>query len=184
MPAVLLVLVCLVIAVCFTAARIVQASERVIVTRWGRVVRVAGPGLAVRVPGLERWRAVSLQPCQISLGVSAISLDGVPVHVQVSAVWRVVDPARTAAARPDLRAASLAAVESLVTREVAHADVTDLLGLRLALESLEAERSQTTSAFGVRVEEIEIRDIEVGLTMALLESLRSGARGRRAGDER
>lgn len=182
LPAVLLVLVCLVTAAVFSAVRIVQASDRVVVTRWGRVVRVAGPGLALRIPGLERWRAVSLQPSRISLGVSTISSDGVPVHVQVAAECRVIDPARTAAARPDVRAASQHAVESLVAREVAHAGVAELLNLRVTLEKVIGnELDATTAEFGARVDDIEVRDIEVGLTMTLLESLRSGTRpeGRR-----
>lgn len=161
------------VIIAVTAARVVPERERLVVTRWGRVVRVAGPGLALRVPLLERWQVVSMQPSRMQLGVSAVSSDGVPVHVQVGAVCRTVQPSLSPLARPDPQVATRAALESIVAREVGHAEVADLLALRLSLESaLPKQLTATTSAFGVSVAEVEIQDIEVRLTMTLLESLR------------
>lgn len=172
---VMLLLGATVVIVAVTSARVVPEHERLVVTRWGRVVRVAGPGLALRIPVLERWQVVSMQPSRLQLGVSAVSSDGVPVHVQVAALCRTVDPALSPLARPDPLVATQSALESLVAHEVAHAEVADLLALRLGLESaLPTKLTATTSAFGVDVAEIEIQDIEVRLTMTLLESLRHG----------
>lgn len=160
-----------------TVVRVVPEHERLVVTRWGRVLRVVGPGIALRVPGVERWRAVSLLPFHLQAGVAAVSSDGVPVHVQVVGGCRVVDPARSLHAQPDPHFAAQAAIESHVAHEVGRANVNELLGLRLNLESTTpAELDVTTGEFGVQVDDIAISDIEVRLTMSLLESLRSSAR--------
>lgn len=174
-----LVFMCLVV---LASIRIVPERERVVLSRWGRTVRVAGPGLVLRVPLLDRWQGVSLLPFRVQSGVSAVSADGVPVHVQVHAVCRVVDPVLSPSAGPDLHIAVQGALESRVAREVMNAEAAELIGLRLTLEqAILAELEATTSEFGVQVDEIEINDFEVRLTMTLLESLRHGGRpeGRR-----
>ena len=48
------------------SVRIVPERERVVVTRMGRTVRVTGPGLVLRIPGIERWGTVSTQPHAMS----------------------------------------------------------------------------------------------------------------------
>lgn len=173
--AVLVLLAVAGIAVVMAAVRIVPEHERVVVTRFGRLVRVVGPGLARRVPGLEAWRTVSLRSSSLRLAVSTFSSDGVPVHVQVLAVCRVVEPELVHLADPDPAGATGSRVESLVAREVANVEVAELLSRRGRLESvLPSTLTAETRDFGVRVDEIEINDIEVRVTMALLESLRSG----------
>jgi hypothetical protein len=99
----------------------------------------------------------------------------VPVSVQVLAVSRVVDPASSHSADPDPVVAAVTEVEAHVAHEVAHTDVRDLLALREHLETRLPETiSLVTAAFGVHVERVEITDIEVGLTMSLLEALSRG----------
>jgi regulator of protease activity HflC (stomatin/prohibitin superfamily) len=169
--------VTVVVLVATAATRVVPESERLVVSRWGRAVRVVGPGLVLRVPGVERWRPVSLAPFHLRMDIVAVASDGVPVHVQVAATCRVTDPGRSLLAHPDAYVESQAVIESHVAREVARVEVTQLLGLRLGLEStLPAELAATTSRFGVEVEDLTISDIEVRLTMSLLESLRQPTR--------
>ncbi len=156
-----------------TAVRVVPDHERLVLSRFGRVLRVAGPGLVGRVPVIDQWREVSLLPVRMQTAVAVVSADGVPVHLQVGAVYRVVEPTLSPLAGPDPHLEVQQALESLVAREVSRAEVSELLGLRLGLETeLADELGSAAESFGIEVDEVEIRDIEVRLTMSLIESLR------------
>lgn len=169
----LIVLGAALVIVVFASVRLVPVGERVVVSRFGRVHRVVGPGLVVRWPAVETWHAVTMQPTRMSLGVSGTSLDGVPVHVQVMVVCEIVDPALSSTARLDPWVATQSEIESVVTRTLATVGVADLLPTRPRQESaLQSAVSATTRSWGVQVDSFEICDIEVRLTMTLLESLR------------
>lgn len=156
-----------------SSLRIVAEAERVVVSRLGRTVRVAGPGPVFRVPLLERCRTVSLRPVRLELGVSATTRDGTPVHLHAAMLCRVTDPGRSAIASPDPFAATVTEVQSRLAREVARTDVVALLPSRTQFElDLPPSVTAVTATWGVDVIEVEVTDIEARLTPDLLNSLR------------
>lgn len=158
-----------------SAVRLVRSDQRVVISRLGRVHRVAGPGWVTRWPGVETWHEVTLQPTRLSVGVSGTSLDGVPTHVQIAATCQLVDPAVSCDSQRDPLLATQTEIESVAARSLSTMRIQDLLPSRLAHEAqLQAEVSRASREWGVEVTSFEIADIEVRLTMSLLESLRSG----------
>jgi len=163
-----------------SALRVVPEHERVVVSRFGRVVRVGGPGLMCRIPGVERLTTVSLHPVYLPLVVSTSTRDGVPVRLIATALCRITDAARSTAASPDPLTATTVALESALGRETARTDIAGLLPSREQLES-RAPRDATTitGTWGVEVVELRVTDIETRLTTDLLRSVH---RGTEAGD--
>ena len=118
-----------------SALRVIPEHERVVVSRFGRVVRVGGPGLMCRFPVVERLTTVSLHPVDPPLMVSTSTRDGVPVRLIATALCRITDPARSTAALPDPLTATTVALESALGRETARTDIAGLLAIRERLGS-------------------------------------------------
>jgi regulator of protease activity HflC (stomatin/prohibitin superfamily) len=158
-----------------SAVRLVRTDQRVVVSRLGQVHRVAGPGWVARWPGVESWHEVTLLPTRLSIGVTGTSLDGVPLHVQIAATCQLVDPAIACDSQRDPWLATQTEIESVAARSLSTMRVEDLLPSRPIQEArLQAAVSRASRGWGVEVTSFEIADIEVRLTMTLIESLRSG----------
>jgi regulator of protease activity HflC (stomatin/prohibitin superfamily) len=148
--------------------RVVAEHERVVVSRLGRVTAVRGPGLVLRVPGLERLATVSLRPKQVAVGVLSTTRDGVQVRVLADGLCRVTDPQSTIASR-DPYSDTTGALERGLAKAVGHTDLAALLAARERFESrVPRDVTTITAAWGVEVLELEISDFEVRLTADLL----------------
>ena len=164
-----------------SALRVIPEHERVVVSRFGRVVRVGGPRVSWRIPGLERLTTVSLHPVYLPLVVSVSTRDGVPVRLIATAVCRITDPALSTLASPDPLTAATAALEGALGRETTRTDIAGLLAIRERLESsIPGDAATLTGSWGVvDVVELRVTDIETRLTTDLLRSVH---RPTRAGD--
>jgi regulator of protease activity HflC (stomatin/prohibitin superfamily) len=159
-----------------TSLRVVGPGRRGVVTRAGRVRRVAGPGLVAHLPGVDAISLFHLDVRTTPLGTRARTRDGDEVWLRVDVRWRVVDPARAAEGLSwvdgDVECAVEAAVESAVEkclqRSVAGSALAHLLLPGLASETA-AFLTAGQRPPGVQVEEIQVVDIEVRLTRALLQ---------------
>jgi regulator of protease activity HflC (stomatin/prohibitin superfamily) len=99
-----IVVVALVLVVVVSAVHVVPTGSRALVMRWGLVSRVAGPGVVRVVPGLDRVRVLDLQPHRMEpVPVAATTRDGVDVRLDLSVLWRVLEPERSLRAVPRRR---------------------------------------------------------------------------------
>ncbi len=151
--------------------RLVGSEERAVVSRFGRVTRVRGPGVVLRLPAVERVMSVSMHPIEMPLVVSATTRDGVTVRVIATAVGRPSDPARWATHAAPLDAAALA-VEEALQREAGERRLVQLLEGVARVEALvPVQVSGPTAAWGVEIVQIRVHDIETRLTPQLLRVL-------------
>ncbi len=154
------------------AVRVVPEHQRVVVTRFGRVVRVAGPGLTVRVPGLEDVTTVSLRPHERQVVVSATTRDGIHVQLLVRVVCRVTEPSRSVAAALDAFEATVDVLESRLHSGVGQSDIGSVLPLRASLEAdLPAAVNEVTATWGVEVLDLKLLDVGARLSGDLLRGL-------------
>lgn len=152
--------------------RVVASTERAVVFRRSRVVRVRGPGVALHLPGVERLVTVSLTSVEMPLVVSAATKDGVRVRVIATAVCRPSNPALWARQDAPFEAAALA-VEEALRRELAERRLVELLqGAEVVETLLPVEVSAHTASWGGEVREIRVNDIETRLSPQLLRALR------------
>ncbi len=145
------------------SVRVVAAHERAVVLRWGRVVRVRGPGLVVVLPGVERAVRVSLRASRLDpLVVRAVTRDGVAVRVWARALCRVVEPARSTVSAEDPMRRAAEAVEAGIRREVADTDLASLLTTGTPQGTcMQQHIARLTADWGVEVLEIETTDVEL-----------------------
>jgi regulator of protease activity HflC (stomatin/prohibitin superfamily) len=131
--------------------------------RWGLVSRVAGPGVVRVVPGLDRVRVLDLQPHRMEpVPVAATTRDGVDVRLDLSVLWRVLEPERSLRAVPDVAVATADAVEHAARQVIGETDLRALVAERVsALAGLGARASAVAQEWGVAVLDVDALDVEL-----------------------
>jgi regulator of protease activity HflC (stomatin/prohibitin superfamily) len=169
--------------------RVVPEHQRAVVLRFGRVARVADPGLIALLPGIERLVRIFLRESSLErLRTRATTLDDVTVWVTVTARYRVVDPVRSHTAVSDVDTRTAEVIEEIVRAEVERTTLEDLAHASPGrTERLVREANSIASRWGTRVSDVEIGIINLQLTGELLHwakrlrSNRTRSRAPRAG---
>jgi regulator of protease activity HflC (stomatin/prohibitin superfamily) len=170
MPSIIVVLAAIVVVaflVVSSAVKIVQEYERGVIFRLGRLVGARGPGLILLIPGVERMRKVDLRIVTLEVPAQeAITRDNVTVKVNAVVYFRVVDPEEAVVKVLDyVRATSLIG-QTTLRSILGQSDLDHLLSER---DKINAELQQVidtqTSAWGVKVTSVEVRDLELPQTM-------------------
>ena len=163
--------VCLILLV-GASTRFVARNERAVISRADRVVRVSGPGLAVRMPVLEQVTVVSMDPTDLPLVLHACTHDGVRVRILATAVCRIVDPEGSTIV-DDPYAAAAHAVELRIQHEIAERHLDELVLGADQLTHLPALLSREKVAWGVEILSIRVDAVEVELTPSSLQAIRT-----------
>jgi regulator of protease activity HflC (stomatin/prohibitin superfamily) len=150
-----------------SAITVVQAYERGVIFRQGRLVGARGPRLFCIIPGLEAMRKVD--PRILTMDVpaqEAITRDDVTVKVNAVVYFRVVDPENTVVKVVDaMRATSLIA-QTILRGILGQSDLDRLLSEREKInQQLQHVIDEQTDAWGVKVTAVEVRDVELPQTM-------------------
>ena len=170
MPGIVVILVAVVVVaflVATSTVKIVQEYERGVIFRLGRLVGARGPGLILLIPGVERMRKVDLRIVTLEVPAQeAITRDNVTVKVNAVVYFRVVDPEEAVVKVLDyVRATSLIG-QTTLRSILGQSDLDHLLSER---DKINAELQQVidtqTSAWGVKVTSVEVRDLELPQTM-------------------
>lgn len=146
---------------------VVRQYERGVVFRLGRLRGVRDPGLRWMIPLADRMRKVSLRTVTMPIpSQQVITRDNVSIGVAAVAYYRVVDPI-----------ASLVEIESVENAidQIAQTTVRNVVG-RSALDQVLANTETlneaikdildvTTKKWGVLVELVELKDIQLPETM-------------------
>jgi regulator of protease activity HflC (stomatin/prohibitin superfamily) len=112
--------------------RILKSDQRVVVRRFGRVVRVGGPGMTFVVPGLERAEKISMRARWIfPLVVHAVTRDGQRVHVRAAAACRIVDFARATSVQAGADHRMAEAAQIAICQRIADAELVLLLSRQM-----------------------------------------------------
>ena len=162
------VVVALIIAILFAALKVLREYERGVVFRLGRLIRVPrGPGLIFLIPVLDRMVRIDLRTVTLTVPPQeVITRDNVPVRVNAVAYFRVVDPT-----------AAVVEVEKFLvaTSQIAQTTLRSTLGQH-SLDELLSERDKInvilqriiddqTAPWGVKVSNVEVKDVEIPTSM-------------------
>ncbi|MFA0767922.1 MAG: hypothetical protein OXFUSZZB_001250 [Candidatus Fervidibacter sp.] len=171
MPAELLqlavVVIVLAVVLISQSIRIIYEWERGVVFRLGRFNRILPPGIQFIIPVIERAIKVDLRVFVVDVPKQEIiTKDNVTVKVNAVVYFRVMDPASV-----------LTRVENYLyaTQQVAQTTLRDVIG-QSELDELLAHREElnqrlqriidaTTDPWGVKVDMVAIRDVELPDTM-------------------
>jgi len=176
-----LVVVVVLIAAVLLSARVLREYERGVWFRLGRLRPIAGPGLVLLIPFVDRLIRVDLRTVTLTIPPQeVITRDNVPARVNAVAYFRVV--------QPDLAITKVEAY-AVATSQIAQTTLRSVLG-RAELDTLLSERDvlndnlrriidEQTEPWGIKVTTVEIKDVEIPEAMQ-----RARARGAEAERER
>ena len=141
--------------------RIVPEYQRLVILRLGRVVRVAGPGLVILVPFIDRGVVVDLREQYIEVTKqTCITKDNAPVDIDFLIYFRVVDPKKSVVEVTDFRGAAVGIATTTLRAVVGDIDLDQVLAKREYInEVLREKLDEVTARWGVKVTAVEIREI-------------------------
>lgn len=156
-----------ILAVLFSAIKILPEWERGVVLRLGRSVGVRGPGPIILIPGIERIVRVDTRTVTMDIQPQdVISLDNVTLKVNAVIYFRVIDPE-----------VAITKVEQFyfATSQLAQTTLRSVLG-QYELDSILAQREKinmaiqdildkTTETWGVKVSNVEVKNIDLPQNM-------------------
>jgi regulator of protease activity HflC (stomatin/prohibitin superfamily) len=163
-----IVVVGLIVAVLFAALKVLREYERGVVFRLGRLLtQPRGPGLIFLIPIIDRMVRIDLRTVTLTVPPQeVITRDNVPVRVNAVAYFRVVDPT-----------AAVVEVEKFLvaTSQIAQTTLRSTLGQHM-LDELLSERDKInailqriiddqTAPWGVKVSNVEVKDVEIPSSM-------------------
>ena len=147
--------------------RVCNQYQRAVVYFLGRYVRTSGPGVYFMLPFLE-WRSlVDVRTTTTAVEQQeTITKDNVPVKIN-AVIWRrVTDPSRTLIEVADVEDAVTQAAVTSLRATIGRHTLDDVLKEQ---ENIAAELRKTldsvTEPWGVRVEQVQMKNIEIPQTM-------------------
>ena len=149
------------------ALRIVKQYEMGVVFRFGRVVQVKKPGLAVIIPIADRMRKVTMRiitmPIQ-SQGI--ITKDNVTVDISAVAYFRVVDAVKSVVAIENVYSAIDQIAQTTLRKVVGKHTLDEMLAETDVINAdIRKILDVTTVDWGVEVTLVELKDIKLPDTM-------------------
>jgi regulator of protease activity HflC (stomatin/prohibitin superfamily) len=143
------------------AIRIVQEYERLVVFRLGRCIGQKGPGIVFLIPIMDRGVRVDLReqvreiPHQTS-----ITKDNAPIAIDFVWYYKVVDAASTVLQVGTFEAAAMFMATTTLRSVIGGILLDDVLSQREHInELLRTKLDEVTERWGVKVTNVEIREI-------------------------
>ena len=160
----LIALVVVVLVLLKSILIVVPEYERGVFFRLGRILQGAeGPGIIVRIPGVDRVVKVNLRVEVVDIPPQAvITKDNVTIQVDAVVYFQVVDPVRAIVGVDNFRFASQRVAMTSLRSIIGRFELDDLLAHR---DQLNAELRQvidtSVEVWGVAVRQVEVRDIQL-----------------------
>jgi regulator of protease activity HflC (stomatin/prohibitin superfamily) len=147
--------------------RVANQYQRAVVFFLGAYSRTAGPGLYILLPLIE-WQVVqdlrvvthAMEPQE------TITRDNVPIKIN-AVIWRrIVNPAKAVIEVRDVGDAVLQVAVTSLRKEIGRHSLDDVLREQDAISAaLQGVMDQATEPWGVKVERVEMKNIEIPPTM-------------------
>ncbi len=144
-------------------ARVLREYERGVVFRLGRLRPLAGPGLVMLVPFVDRMSRVDLRTVTLTIPPQeVITRDNVPARVNAVAYFRVVEPALAITEVEAYPVATSQIAQTTLRSVLGRAELDTLLSERDELnDSLRRIIDEQTEPWGIKVTTVEIKDVEI-----------------------
>jgi regulator of protease activity HflC (stomatin/prohibitin superfamily) len=155
--AVIVVVLLLILASLF----VVKEWERTAVLRFGRIVRVAEPGLNMRIPLVESTYPVDMRMQSIRLEKQfTITKDNISVGIDAVVFMKVEDPQKTIVAVEDYKDGVMKYTQTSMRDIIGKYKLNELLENREEIASaLEKKVDELSKSWGVDISKAEIQDI-------------------------
>lgn len=147
-----------------SSVKVAAEWERAVVLRFGKFIRVAGPGLFFSWPFIEsisHWIDQRIQATQFT-AEETLTKDNVPVDVDAVLFWLAWDAKRAALEVADYEQAVSWAAQTALRDVIGKTELSQMLAGREHLdEMLQQIIDERTEPWGIAVQSVEIRDVVI-----------------------
>jgi len=147
--------------------RILREYERGVIFLLGRFWRVKGPGLIIVVPLVQQMVRVDLRVRVFNIPPQdVITRDNVSVKVNAVLYYRVIDAERAIIQVEQFKEATSQLAQTALRSILGQHELDELLAERERLNSmLQRLLDERTDAWGIKVSNVEIKDVDINETM-------------------
>jgi regulator of protease activity HflC (stomatin/prohibitin superfamily) len=155
------VILLVIIIVLPNAIRIVREYQRLMVFRLGRSIGTKGPGLVVLIPIIDRGVWVDLRELYLEIPhQTAITEDNAPISIDFIVFYRVIDAVASVIEVGNFAGAAQNIAATTLRSVVGDMSLDDVLAKREQMnEILRVKLDEVTERWGVKVTNVEIREI-------------------------
>jgi regulator of protease activity HflC (stomatin/prohibitin superfamily) len=160
-------LIAIIVLLFLRSIRVANQYQRAVVFFLGSYSRTAGPGLYILLPFIE-WQVVQ-DLRVVTHGMEqqeTITRDNVPIKIN-AVIWRrIVNPAKAVIEVRDVGDAVLQVAVTALRKEIGRHSLDDVLREQDAISvALQASMDTATEPWGVKVERVEMKNIEIPPSM-------------------
>jgi regulator of protease activity HflC (stomatin/prohibitin superfamily) len=158
-----LAVVVVLVAYLVMSLRVLREYERGVAFRLGRLRPPLEPGVKLVMLGFEKLIRVDLRVVTLMIPPQeVITKDNVPARVNAVVMFKVTDPVRAVMSVENYAVATSQIAQTTLRSVVGRADLDTLLAHRQDLnEDLRDSIANQTGPWGVQVEVVEIKDVEI-----------------------
>ena len=166
MPVAVIVLI-LVVLIVFSVLKVLNEYERGVMFTFGRFTGVKGPGIIAVIPFAQSMRKVDLRVIVLSVPKQdVITRDNVSVKVNAVIYFRVVDPGKAIIQVANPYEATSQVAQTTLRSVLGQHEMDDLLAQRDKLNAdIQAILDQSTENWGIKVANVEIKDVDLDESM-------------------
>ncbi len=150
------------------AIRVADQWEKVAVLRFGRYVGLRGPGLFHMVPvmdSLSRYVDQRVRVESVS-AESTLTRDTVPVNVDAIVFWMIWNPEKSILEGQDFCQAITLSAQTALRESIGRHELHQMVAEREMLgRELQRILDEKTSPWGITVQSVEIRDVQIPLAL-------------------
>jgi regulator of protease activity HflC (stomatin/prohibitin superfamily) len=154
-------------ALVFSAVKVLNEYERGVVLTLGRYTGTKGPGIVLLIPGVQRMTRVDLRVKVMDVPPQdVISRDNVSVHVNAVVYFRVVEPDKSVLQVADFYQATSQLAQTRLRSVLGQHELDEILSKRDSLnQSLQQILDEATDPWGIKITNVEIKDVDLNETM-------------------
>jgi regulator of protease activity HflC (stomatin/prohibitin superfamily) len=157
----LIVVVVLVVVFLAKAIKVVPEYQRLVVFRLGRLLGQKGPGLVLLIPFVDKGTVVDLREFYLEIPrQDSITKDNAPIAVDFVMFYKVMDAQTSVVQVGNFAGAALNIAATTLRAVIGDIPLDDMLAKRDEINQLlRAKLDEVTERWGVKVTNVEIREI-------------------------
>jgi regulator of protease activity HflC (stomatin/prohibitin superfamily) len=161
------VVVVFIIFLFVSSVKVLPEFQRGVILTLGRFTGIKGPGLVLLIPGVQRMVRVDLRVTVMDVPPQdVISRDNVSVRVNAVVYFRVVDPEKAVLQVADFYQATSQLSQTRLRSVLGQHELDEILSQRDSINhTLQAILDEATDAWGIKVSNVETKDVDINETM-------------------
>ena len=161
------VIVVLLLILIISSLRVLKEYERGVMFTFGRFTGVKGPGVRLVFPVAQQMRKLELRTVVLQVPKQDVILrDNVSVKVSAVVYFRVVDPGKAVIQVANPYEATSQLAQTTLRSVLGQHETDEMLAKRDKLNAdIQQILDQNTDAWGIKVTNVEIKDVDLDETM-------------------